>query len=185
MAINIEESRKEHSQSKKFISNNEWLEIFPEAEEFIRWKIKTLDNEIEELSSAVKEKISKILKREESKEREFSLDLVRAFSGSDLDNKIAQVKKLKRCLIKPGKNKNNIDDTMIEKAKQFPFQELVQFNQRGFAKCPFHDEKTGSFHLMTPENRAHCFSCGKSWDTIQFIMDRDKVNFIDAVKKLN
>lgn len=37
------------------------------------------------------------------------------------------------------------------------------------AKCPFHEEKTGSFHLYEDSNRYHCFGCQSSGDVIDLV----------------
>lgn len=76
-----------------------------------------------------------------------------------------------------------ITDAMIERARAYPFSQLYTFT-RNAGKCPFHDDKTPSFVLMR-DNRAHCFgACGRSWDTIQFVRDRDGLSFPQAVKSL-
>ena len=51
-------------------------------------------------------------------------------------------------------------------------------------RCPFHEEKSGSFLVSEPKQIYKCFGCGKSGNAITFIRDYEKVSFIDAVKKL-
>lgn len=61
--------------------------------------------------------------------------------------------------------------------------EKLKFKRNGFtALCPFHTENTPSFSVKG--NRYKCFGCEKSGDTIQFVMDLYKMNFVDAVKWL-
>ena len=50
--------------------------------------------------------------------------------------------------------------------------------------CPFHQEKTPSFTVNQGKQFFHCFGCKKSGDAIQFIMEVDHKNFIDAVESL-
>lgn len=50
--------------------------------------------------------------------------------------------------------------------------------------CPFHDEKTPSFVVSPSRNIAHCFGEGRSWDAIQFVMDRHRMTFYEAVEYL-
>lgn len=50
--------------------------------------------------------------------------------------------------------------------------------------CPFHDEKTPSFVVSPSRNIAHCFGENKSWDAIQFVMDRNHMTFYEAVEYL-
>jgi len=53
-----------------------------------------------------------------------------------------------------------------------------------WACCPFHDEKTPSFSV-TPERGIYkCFGCGKSGDAINFIMEHDGLNYLEAIKYL-
>jgi len=50
--------------------------------------------------------------------------------------------------------------------------------------CPFHTEKTPSF-IVSPEKQIyHCFGCGKGGNAISFLMDIEKITFIDAVRKV-
>jgi len=50
--------------------------------------------------------------------------------------------------------------------------------------CPFHKEKTPSF-MVSPEKQIyHCFGCGKGGNVVGFLMDIDKISFIEAVRKI-
>lgn len=50
--------------------------------------------------------------------------------------------------------------------------------------CPFHGEKTPSFHVRPAHQRYHCFGCGASGDVIEFLMQHDGVDFPQAVEEL-
>lgn len=52
------------------------------------------------------------------------------------------------------------------------------------ALCPFHKEKTPSFHVNPQRQIFHCFGCGKGGDVFKFIMEYEGVDFIGAVKLL-
>lgn len=52
------------------------------------------------------------------------------------------------------------------------------------ACCPFHNEKTPSFHIYATQQRFHCFGCGESGDAITFVMKYEGLPFVDALKKL-
>jgi len=50
--------------------------------------------------------------------------------------------------------------------------------------CPFHSEKTPSFHVNPVLKFYHCFGCGASGDVIKFIQEIEHLSFRDAVVKL-
>jgi DNA primase len=50
--------------------------------------------------------------------------------------------------------------------------------------CPFHDEKSPSFHVTLSRGYFHCFGCGKGGDVIKFLMDIEHIAFVEAVEKL-
>lgn len=53
-----------------------------------------------------------------------------------------------------------------------------------FGPCPFHEERTGSFHVSPNEGMYHCFGCEASGDAIKFLMDLDGLSFPEAVSAL-
>jgi len=50
--------------------------------------------------------------------------------------------------------------------------------------CPFHGEKTPSFHIYPSNDNYHCFGCKASGNAITFLMEHENLPFVDAVKKL-
>ncbi|ACV09170.1 DNA primase [Jonesia denitrificans] len=50
--------------------------------------------------------------------------------------------------------------------------------------CPFHDEKSPSFHVRPHVGRYHCFGCGEGGDVISFIQKVDGLTFTEAVEYL-
>lgn len=50
--------------------------------------------------------------------------------------------------------------------------------------CPFHQEKTPSFHVDASRQMYHCFGCGKGGDVFRFYMDKENVGFSDALHML-
>lgn len=50
--------------------------------------------------------------------------------------------------------------------------------------CPFHGEKTPSFHVNLDKGFFHCFGCGVGGDVFKFLELHEKVGFQDAVKQL-
>ena len=66
-------------------------------------------------------------------------------------------------------------------------QERVPLRKSGVTwkgLCPFHGEKTPSFHVNGEKGFFHCFGCGVGGDVIKFVELHDKVTFPDAVRQL-
>ena len=52
------------------------------------------------------------------------------------------------------------------------------------ACCPFHHEKTPSFTVSEKKQFYHCFGCGAHGNAISFLMDYDKLEFVEAIEEL-
>lgn len=52
------------------------------------------------------------------------------------------------------------------------------------ACCPFHNEKTPSFTVSQDKQFYYCFGCGASGNAVGFLMEFDKLGFVDAVEQL-
>lgn len=50
--------------------------------------------------------------------------------------------------------------------------------------CPFHHEKTPSFHVNRRDQYYYCFGCHAKGDVIRFVQEMDRLEFMDALKKL-
>ncbi|MCV6983176.1 DNA primase [Mycolicibacterium pulveris] len=50
--------------------------------------------------------------------------------------------------------------------------------------CPFHDEKTPSFHVRPNHGHFHCFGCGEGGDVYAFIQKIEHVSFVESVELL-
>lgn len=67
-------------------------------------------------------------------------------------------------------------------------QESVSLKRVGahfVASCPFHQEKTPSFHVNAAKQCYHCFGCGVHGDAIQFLMSYRSLTFVDAISHLS
>ncbi len=53
-----------------------------------------------------------------------------------------------------------------------------------FGICPFHDERTGSFHVRPEEKHYHCFGCQESGDPFDFVMQTEGLDFKQAMETL-
>jgi len=50
--------------------------------------------------------------------------------------------------------------------------------------CPFHDERSPSFHVRPQVGRYHCFGCGEDGDVFEFIIKMDHTTFQEAVERM-
>ena len=65
--------------------------------------------------------------------------------------------------------------------------ERVQLRKSGGSfkgLCPFHQEKSPSFHVMPDKRFFHCFGCQKSGDIFKFVMELDGKSFVEAAREL-
>lgn len=65
--------------------------------------------------------------------------------------------------------------------------EYVHLTKKGssyWGCCPFHGEKTPSFHVLPDRQMYKCFGCGKGGGTINFMMEIENLPFLDAVRAL-
>ncbi|HYN37888.1 MAG TPA: DNA primase, partial [Rhodospirillales bacterium] len=59
---------------------------------------------------------------------------------------------------------------------------LIRRGRQFLGLCPFHGEKTPSFHVW--DDHYHCFGCGAHGSVIDFVMQADKVGFREAVERV-
>lgn len=50
--------------------------------------------------------------------------------------------------------------------------------------CPFHEERSPSFHVSPAKRFFHCFGCRAHGNAIDFVMQRDRVDFAEALRRL-
>ena len=67
-------------------------------------------------------------------------------------------------------------------------QETVELRPRGnndlWGCCPFHGEKTASFHVIPSIQVWHCFGCGEGGDAFTYIMKREGLSFPESIRYL-
>jgi DNA primase len=61
---------------------------------------------------------------------------------------------------------------------------LKQKGRRFWGCCPFHNEKTPSFSVDSEAQMYYCFGCHKGGTVINFVMDMERMDFMDAVRLL-
>jgi len=65
--------------------------------------------------------------------------------------------------------------------------EFVRLKKKGrsyLAVCPFHTEKTPSFSVSPDKQLYYCFGCGKGGTVFTFLMEHEKMSFVEAVRDL-
>ena len=85
-----------------------------------------------------------------------------------------------------------ISDKTIEAVRNLDIEDVLkswglEFRRRGstmFASCPFHSEKTPSFSITPGRNLWYCHSCHRGGDGIKFYMEREGMDFLQAVEAI-
>jgi hypothetical protein len=187
----------------------DFLEVFPEGKEYLADRLARLKAKVKELKRRAVNAYKTNLKWlrddwfnnlwiETFLEKETPLEMfpwdryglgnkfqLRLEMPQSIEGLEKEIRKISWQLMPPEKRKGGLTDEEIRRAKAFPFDQLLEFNRREFAKCLWHSEKNPSLHWYRKTNTIHCFGCGANHDTISFVMSEKKVDFINAVKMLN
>lgn len=76
------------------------------------------------------------------------------------------------------RNRTSLEEVVSE------YVPLKQKGRRYWGCCPFHNEKTASFSVDSEAQLYYCFGCHKGGTVINFIMDMERMEFMDAVRYL-
>lgn len=84
---------------------------------------------------------------------------------------------------------NEEDRERVRQATDFValVSETIELRQRGhdfWGCCPFHQEKTPSFHINPSTGLWNCFGCHKGGDLFDFVQEREGLDFVEAVRYL-
>ena len=87
---------------------------------------------------------------------------------------------------------SRISQEVIEQIRQTAdildiISEVVNLKKRGqnyFGLCPFHNEKTPSFSVAPAKEIYHCFGCNAGGNVFHFLMEYEKMTFVEAVKTM-
>jgi DNA primase len=85
-----------------------------------------------------------------------------------------------------------IPDEVVEEVRQRAdivevVGEVVALKRAGKdykGKCPFHEDRSPSFFVVPDKRMYHCFGCGAQGDVFRFLMERQGLGFLDAVREL-
>ena len=106
-----------------------------------------------------------------------------------LDAKLARHYRMQNAIDGKPAPAGRLTDNAILAARDYPIQDLfeVSFRRSGnrlIGLCPFHTEKSPSFCVFLSKNKAHCFGCQKSVDSIGAYMELNGYDFKAAVLAL-
>ncbi|UIR55569.1 DNA primase [Sphingobacterium sp. SRCM116780] len=84
--------------------------------------------------------------------------------------------------------KQEIIDKVLDAARiEEVVGEFVDLKKRGtslIGNCPFHHEKTPSFHVSVSKGIYKCFGCGVGGDSLKFVMELEKFSYPEAIRFL-
>jgi hypothetical protein len=105
------------------------------------------------------------------------------YNMSDLGEQRAKVKQELRSIKNVTIHKPGITDEMIQRARDYPVDKLIDFS-RGNVKAFCHDDNRPSMYHGSRTNTAQCPVCAKSFDSIAVLVERDGMTFKSAVHQL-
>jgi hypothetical protein len=109
---------------------------------------------------------------------------MQVITGGLITDNLKKLKRLQGRVIAVNKEiRGDITDEMIQAARDYPFEELINF-VRGKAQCFNHEDKDPSMQYYKNTNTAFCFSCNKVFNPIDFMMIKEGMTFKEAVIRL-
>lgn len=178
----IEQLENKWRPSEPRYSEKELLVIFPEAQPYLEERLIEFKKKADDLAIKIQKKLKKVYQNVKD---EFAIwfneEIIKTWYGDNLNKFDKEIRRL-GWLLNPEEQKREITPEMIERAKNYPFQNLLP-NKKNFALCHFHNEKKPSFYIKN--NWGYCYGCGWHGDTIKFLMDENKMSFVEAIKYLN
>jgi len=180
------------------LSPGELLEIFPEAKEVIRTKIREWQEQQEKIINREIRPFLKSLKKEVKDE--FTAWFIEKvfeifYVGDRLIQTIKQMERLKRLEIIVNGFKVSGENFMleIERARNIPIVDIVyslnlspiRRSGKNFSCiCPFHPDRNPSMYIYPETNSFYCFGCNTGGDVITFIEKYYGFSFKQAVMYL-
>lgn len=159
------------------------LKLFPESIEYFQSRLTDEKSVLNKLMSIKKEMLKK--KDPFFVEREMSHDINK--QKTIIDNLNTIIGYLSTPKIS-GKFNNGVKITkeLIQKVKQIPISNFIEFNKGGFAKSIWNPhEKTPSMKYYKNNNMVKCFSSNNMGDVIDVIKQTHRLDFIKAVEYLS
>lgn len=171
-----------------------WLEVFPEAKAVIPAKIKEWEAVAKIAQTKVRTAL-KIIEEKSKPENHWFWRTVLMYGFKPVEELAIAKRHVKRLgwLIRSGnKSRAMVWSNAVENARRQDLVRIaesfgVHLRQAGRtyqSLCPFHNERTASFHIYPPTHFV-CYGCGAKGDVISFVQLITKCTFKEAVYKLN
>ncbi len=117
----------------------------------------------------------------------FVFALVRTMWSRDMEEAEARLARVKALLTRIEVKENPekfTGELAVEQAKKYPMKNFFKMNSSRKVCCIFHNERTPSMHVYA-DNHFHCYSCDKTGDVIDVVMQMQSLDFKAAVDYLN
>ncbi|MBP9781082.1 hypothetical protein KBC89_00310 [Candidatus Woesebacteria bacterium] len=188
-------------EEEKINAETDWLDVFPEAKEYIVEKAIEIGNQIADAKNSLKLCNERLALKPKKSEEETTLIITQAFLVMEINQLVQQLHLLNKEVSKHlSRNsrfllKQSIGifcQIDIEEARAVPIVDLFERDGRVLKRsgmnfmtlCPFHDERTPSCHLYTSDNHYYCFGCEAHGNPIDYMMNLHKKSFREAVSYL-
>jgi hypothetical protein len=171
--------------------NQEWLEVFPEAREYVENRLTRYRALRGWLEKQKKEILELLAMRDLGEEEEaFYLFLIKVYIGFPLIWVNREIRRLERYLPEKRTCKSSEKFLDVEEIKKrvdivevvSDYVDLKRTGKVYMGRCPFHDDRKPSFAVYPDGYK--CFGCGASGDVIDFIMQIRNCDFKEALEIL-
>ena len=168
---------------KTSYSAKQWIELYPELKSDFNRLLLESESKQGKLIGLIKRKLknSKTLK---SPYDLIEKELITEVEGKDLVETENRINWFRLGLLVK-KTATGLTEDQIQTAREYPVVDLIESKRiKDSFCCPFHEEKTPSFHVYK-DNHWYCFGCGKhGQNAIDFVVEKQKLTFTEAVRFL-
>lgn len=175
----FQEMEKAHKESLPKLNTFEALSIYPEAKPLIKRQITEINHKID----GILEYIRDIKNQHNPIKDKHIIDFLVEGAEYVKEKLLKQKKELELPLKIKKKDHENFQE-MIQAAKQYPIDSLIEFNRSNKALSIFTKEKTPSMHYNRKTNTVYCFSTHRKGDAIDVAQIKYNLSFVEAVRML-
>lgn len=185
---------KEWKNSLPRFTDKELLGIFPEAKGVIPLKIMDRERELGYVINTIKRKLSIVHRKSAPENQWFWREVVKQLDGRKMEEIQRHLLRLRRqfaVVQNKGFRKGTITQEDIQQALTVSLVDIaaqrIKLRKTGktfVGLCPFHNEKTPSFHIYHANNSFYCYGCQKGGNVITFVRELEGFSFREAIKYL-